>query len=185
MTVCTPLKLQDVALSPPSDLRDWDFSFDRKKGLFRWRTDGNEWLCNRAAGQAEVMQASSANGHIIFRCKLLMRDNTAYTYLGDEPVLDVLDFPKTSCLVGEEGQDYGSIPTAPSHWRLCYHRAGRNWRLRDERTSNLWFVNDYRGSINLNWFTGAVNLGSEFDAHIYHDGRVTVDESGTAYFFLE
>jgi hypothetical protein len=191
MTICTPLALQEVEVAPPSDLRDWDFSLARSTGLFRWRSEGGEWMCHRAAGQAEVLKADGETGHMVFRCKLLLQKGVAYTYVGDEPDLAFENMPRESCPIytgAETYSDYGNIPVGPSHYRLCYNRKGRNYRVRDERTGKLWLVDGYRGIINLNWFSGAVNLGDEYDAHIFHDGPIVVDFEGDkaiAYFMTE
>jgi hypothetical protein len=66
-----------------------------------------------------------------------------------------------------------------THWRLCYDRdrGVRGlpcWRVRDERTGELWLVDDYQGEVNVSRF----DRGS----HIYHDGKVTVDEKMVAHF---
>lgn len=183
-----------VAIAPPSDLRVWDFSFGRKTGVFRWRSDGEEYPCSRAAGQVEVLSADSERGHLTFKCKLVIEGDVAYTYLGEEPVLALSSAPEKSCPVytgRETGSDYGNIPSGVHTWRCCYYREQRNWRLRHESTCKdgtcetpdaLWFVKDYKGIINLNWFSGAVDIGSQFDAHIFHRGEVVVDEEGTAHF---
>ena len=60
------------------------------------------------------------------------------------------------------------ISEEPTHWRMCYHRAGQDWRLRDERTGKLWLVDKYEGDISLNY----LDRGS----HIFHDGLASVEE---------
>ena len=76
-----------------------------------------------------------------------------------DTVTPLSEFPK-------EGRD--------SHFRLCYHRAGRDWRVRDERTGELWLVKDYEGTLNANWLDGG--------SHIFHTGMVKIDSEGVAHF---
>jgi len=64
-------------------------------------------------------------------------------------------------------REYESMSEEPTHYRLCYHRAGLNWRVRNERTGELWLVDKYEGDINLNY----LDRGS----HIFHDGVVQVE----------
>jgi hypothetical protein len=179
--------------TPPTDLREWDFSFGRKTGLFRFRSEGEQYPCSRAAGQVEVLEADSDRGHLTFKCKLVLQNGTAYTYLGDEPV-PIDSIPESSCpvftgkVVDTTGKNYAEMPLGIHTWRCCYFREQRNWRLRHEGScfcggpDRLWFVENYKGVINLNWFSGSVNLGDQFDAHIFHRGEVVVDDEGTAYF---
>lgn len=68
---------------------------------------------------------------------------------------------------------YDQLPQSPTHYRLCYHRAGLNWRLRDERTGQLWLVKEYRGPASINWTDGGT--------HIFCDGYARVDEDGVAW----
>lgn len=65
-----------------------------------------------------------------------------------------------------------------SHYRMCYRREHKDWRLRDERKdwtdpNALVHVADYEGPINLNW----LDRGS----HIFHDGAVFIDENNIAH----
>ncbi len=68
---------------------------------------------------------------------------------------------------------YAEIGDRNTHWRLCYHRAGRNWRLKDERTGRLWLVNQYKGDAQSNCKDGG--------SHVFSDGYARVDEEGTAW----
>ena len=66
-----------------------------------------------------------------------------------------------------------------THWRLCYDRDRGTrglpcWRVRDERTGELWLAGDYRGMMNIT----RLDRGS----HVYHDGTVRVDGSLVAHF---
>ena len=75
--------------------------------------------------------------------------------------------------------DWDEMGDRDTHWRMCYHRAGRDkknqaWRLRDERTGRLWLVDGYEGPVNISWLDGG--------SHIFHDGQVAVDEEGIAHF---
>ncbi len=66
----------------------------------------------------------------------------------------------------------GDLPAA--HYRLCYNRAGENWRLRDEESGELRLVTDYEGDANFNWQDGG--------SHVFHDGPVHIDDDLVAHF---
>ena len=74
-------------------------------------------------------------------------------------------------LTGEEIE----LPT--SHYRLCYNRAGIPsgdiWRVRDERNGDLRLVKKIEGEVNFSW----MDKGS----HVFHDGKVRIDEEGIAH----
>ena len=101
------------------------------------------------------------------RCKLVVRDGAAFVYVPGDVVIEDFAVPD-------------QMPE--THWRLCYNRAGSeadqrpHWRLRDERTQKLYSndIRDYRGIVNLNWFDGG--------PHVFHDGKVYIDNEGTAHF---
>ena len=74
-----------------------------------------------------------------------------------------------------ERNDLENVPEEPRHWRLCANKARKEWRLRDERTGDLWHVNGYVGLMHLNWFDGG--------SHLFHDGVVKINGSGEAVFW--
>lgn len=71
--------------------------------------------------------------------------------------------------------DYENMPSDWRHWRLCADKQSCMWRVRDERTGELWEVLDYRGLIRASRF----KIG---ESHLYHDGGVAVGEDGVLHF---
>ena len=66
-----------------------------------------------------------------------------------------------------------------SHYRLCFRREHHDWRLRDERkpwtdSTALIHVAGYEGDVNINWL--------DHGSHIFHDGKVYMDENNIAHF---
>ena len=66
-----------------------------------------------------------------------------------------------------------NVELPESHYRLCYRRPQRDYRMRDERSGDLYHVKGYAGDINLNWLDGG--------SHIFHDGKVFLDENYIAH----
>lgn len=67
----------------------------------------------------------------------------------------------------------GGVGLPNSHWRMCYRRAHKDWRLRNEENGDLYHVANYVGPINLNWFDG--------HSHFFHDGEIYMDENYVAH----
>lgn len=150
----------------------------------RFRLDDEAWTCGRMFGQWEFIEVEKS-GQWKVKCQLQIKDDTAYVYAetpkpyhsnsiacNTEPAHN-----HDQCLIGTEnpfpqGRD--------SHWRLCYARElatsgeAAYWRLRDERTGELWFVSGYDGTVNVNWADGG--------SHCFVDGPVSVDENKVAHF---
>lgn len=63
------------------------------------------------------------------------------------------------------------------HWRLCYFRQERAWRVRRERDGELFLANNYVGDANINW--------QDSGPHWHHDGPIHIDEEGTAHLIDE
>lgn len=171
---------------PPNGMRDWELSWSRRQNLMRLRLDGQEWLFKSAAGKVRVLHADSETGRVDIRCKVRIENDTAFLYLtGQERHQEFTQSP--ACVVippTTEGQQAAGVTLHPlptqetrlpySHWRLCYNRAGKDWRLRNERTGDLWLVKEYHGECNLNWMDNG--------SHVFHDGPVVIDVEGTAHF---
>ena len=110
-----------------------------------------------------MVRAVGETGRLIMRGRLVIQDGTAYLYRGeDEPYSEPPEGLREN-----------------SNWRLCYYRAERNWRLRDEHMARddpkaLRLVSGYAGDLNITWFDGST--------HIFHDGEVVVDENNIAHF---
>ena len=63
-----------------------------------------------------------------------------------------------------------------SHYRLCYRRQFGDWRLRDERTAELYHVENFAGdgdATQVTWMDGG--------SHIFHDGPIYLDENNVAH----
>ena len=70
-----------MAKAVPEGVHTWDFSYARRIGKFRWRLDGDEWLCDSIAGKVYVDGVNTATGHLTMTCRLILDDdNTAYVY---------------------------------------------------------------------------------------------------------
>lgn len=171
-------------MQPLSTVEEYVFDYQRATGKMRFRLGDQAWIADRLVGQWDFIDVE-ASGKCHVRCLLQMRGGTAYVYLpGKEPSF----VPTEGCdLTPHHNHDTCMVATdnpfpqgRESHWRLCYARekAEReqddHWRLRDERTGELWFVKGYRGPVNVNYF----DQGS----HIFVDGKAFVDESEVAVF---
>lgn len=140
--------------SPPAGVHDFEFSLPREtivqdKPRFRFRLGSDEWRCDRLAGRAEVVATDGRTGRLTLRGKLDVTDGVASMWTAKDAEPDEL---------AEGGHD--------SHWRMCYARDVKGWRLRDERTGDLTIVRDYKGIVNLNWF--------DQGTHVFHDGKANV-----------
>lgn len=156
--------------SPPTGVQEWDFSFAatlaRQTGVnkFRWRLNGDEWLCDRIVGVCDV-DSVSTKGHVTVRGKLqIARENGQdVAYLWPDGDVEI------------EGEIEGTkLPT--SHWRLCANLQGddeHKWRLRNEKTQEYTEVRGYRGRSELNWMDGGT--------HVFHDGEVIIDKDNVAH----
>lgn len=121
--------------------------------------DWRSWFFNkRLTGDAVLLGADHQNGRIKLRGALQVDDGAGYFYL--PPTFDFLPYEIAEALPF-------------SHYRLCYRRANRDWRLRDETSNRLIFVKDYQGIINLNWWDEL--------SHIHHDGEIQLDTDNIAH----
>ena len=149
--------------SPPTSVETYSFSYSRTSGKMRFRLGDQSWLCNRFAGKWEILGTDPENGNLNVRCKLRLDGETAYVYVPGD-----VDVEAYSCDVPQDSRS--------THYRLCYNRAAKHWRLRDERTQELLSndVKDYRGVMAVNYFDGG--------PHIFHDGPAFIDGRGVAHF---
>ncbi len=76
----------------------------------------------------------------------------------------------------------GDVEMPPRHYRMCYRRANKDWRLRiegnidgtpSEDAGDLYHVKNYEGEFNMNWFDG--------HSHFFHDGPIYLDKDFTAH----
>jgi len=173
-----------LAIKPPATIETYAFDYSRSTGKMRFRLGADTWLADRLVGQWDFQDAERS-GRCMVRCLLQVKGETAYVYLpGVSPshveggACDITPaHDHSTCQVGT---DHPFPNGRESHWRLCYAReraeanADDYWRLRDERTGELWFVTGYRGPVNINYF----DKGS----HVFVDGSAFVDEDGLAHF---
>jgi hypothetical protein len=168
----------------------------KNAGQMRFVVEGEDKetgvVVDRLVGQWWALECHQS-GEIKAECAIDVHDTangkTAYMYHPDIDKIEVPELEET-CEIkeGPDGHDDCHIATdAPfpqgrsTHWRLCYAReiAATTperpfWRLRDERSGELWFVKGYAGPMNINWF----DKGS----HIFADGRCWVDDELIAHF---
>jgi hypothetical protein len=169
---------------PPSSIEEYIFDYSRSTGKMRFRLDGEEWLAERLVGQWDFQDVEST-GRCHVRCLLQLKGETAYVYL---PGIEQAHVSTEGCdLTPHHNHATCQIATAnpfpqgrESHWRLCYARelaekgSDQHWRLRDERSQELWFVKGYKGPVNVNY----LDKGS----HVFVDGKAFVNEEGVAVF---
>lgn len=160
------------------------FDYSRSTGKMRFTEDGKAVLADRIAGRWKFLKANP-DGKLDVDCGLVVKGGTAYVYAPDgskpqtageivnvEPAHD-----HSGCVIAT---DKPFPQNHESHWRLCYAREKAtvgddfHWRLRDERTGDLWFVKGYEGMADVDYF----DKGS----HVFVTGPATVDENGLAHF---
>ena len=128
------------------------------------------WWFKEVLGDAQVTSTDNREGRINMRGMAILVGERLILYRDPE----ALPHPEV------EG-----IRREVTHNRLCYRRAGFDWRLRDERKtrenpndpSNLVFVEGYVGDLHVEWPTDDV-IG-----HIFHNGYVIIDQDNIAHFY--
>lgn len=167
-------------------LETYQFSYSRSTGKMRFRLDGADILADRLVGQWWG-KGVDRRGNITAECAVLMRGETAYVYHPDIEAQEVAEAPDHCDFEADNSHDHCHVATAnpfpngrDTHWRICFARELAEtgdrpcWRLRDERTDELWFVNGYEGPMNVNYY----DRGS----HIFCDGPCWVDDNLVAHF---
>ena len=174
-------------IATPYEVVEYAFSYSRSTGKMRFRYDNDEWLAEKFVGQWRFLYTDRQTGTMHVECLMQMQGDTAYCYL---PGADIPGITPSDVVNTVQPHDHSQCQVATTnpfpqgrdtHWRLCYARdIAKNskdqacWRLRDERSGELWYVHDYDGVVNVNY----LNQGS----HIFVDGSVSVDEQGIAKF---
>lgn len=161
------------------------FDYSRSAGEMRFRDeDGNVIMADRMAGRWEFVKANR-DGKLDIECDVVTNGKTAYVYPpdGSLPKYSSSDVPiensdnHDSCRISSNAPFPQGRETM---WRLCYARElatqgeEKHWRLRDERSGELWFVKGYQGPADVAYF----DRGS----HVFVPGPATVDEEGIAHF---
>ncbi len=163
---------------------------------FRYKEDGDlkgEWLVDQFVGAWRFLWTDRKTGVLHVECYLRIKHLPDGLIAGE--VFVAGDRPPDIAMSAGDidptpAHDHSQCVIASSepfpqgretHWRLCYAREiAENqpdqpcWRLRDERSEQLWFVHDYRGVVNVNYL--------DHGSHIFVDMPATVDENGIAFF---
>ena len=124
----------------------------------RWSALGEEWLCDRIAGHCQAIQSDGRTGRLTLRGSLSMREGLAIMRRDPD---------------AEYHQVVEGMSLPSSFWRVCYHREGSDFRLRDELAQTLRFVKGYVGDLHLSW--------RDAGSHIFHTGHWVIDENNLAH----
>jgi hypothetical protein len=150
----------------PAGIHNIELSWDRKTGYMRVIISGNTWWFKEFLGKAVVVGTDNARGRINLRAMARLDGETLTLY---RP-------PKASPHPVVEG-----VRREATHNRLCYRRASRDWRLRDERRPEspdaLIFTATYVGDLSAEWDK------RDSVAHIYHNGWTIIDDNHVAHLY--
>ena len=177
--------------APPVGVQEYDFSWSVSNDQFRFKVNGDEWLCSQVAGTVWCRYANSVNHRMDLVCELAIDsqkvatvwapDGDTLTKLRAEPA--ILNFAREdldTVRINESGlRPLAEFPQGrDTHWRLCSLNWENAWRLRDERSDadggELFIVNGYRGLMKFSQLDGG--------SHVFADGPATVDAHGIVHF---
>jgi hypothetical protein len=151
----------------PAGVHEVELSWDRHRGYMRVIIDGQKWWFKEYLGKAQLMGTDNARGRIYLRAMATLEGETLVMYRAPDAT--------PHKLVDGTRRD-------TTHNRLCYRRAGHEWRLRDERLpwnhpDALVFASSYVGDMNAEW--------NKLDrvAHVYHNGFTVLDEDNVAHLY--
>jgi hypothetical protein len=178
-------------------LETYTFGLSRSTGKMRFRREGEaDILVDRLVGQWWVKDCDR-DGNIHAECAIDIREDhqygrVAYLYHPDVELMAAPEAASEMCGLPETDNRHDTCHIASqvpypngrsSHFRCCYARElavqtqDPCWRFRDERTGELWFINGYRGPMNVNWF--------DHGTHVFFDGVAHVDEDLICWFSEE
>ena len=150
----------------PLGVHDIEFSWDRNQGYMRVIIGGEKWWFKELLGKCQLLGTDNEQGRLHLRAMARLDGETLTLYRAPDAIPHRL-------VEGTERKK--------THNRLCYRRAGQEWRLRDERLpwnhpDALVFASSYVGDMNAEW--------DRLDkiAHIYHNGY-TVLAHGVAHLY--
>ena len=151
----------------PQGVQDIELSWDRKAGYMRVVIKGQTWHFKEYLGKAEVLGTNNSSGRLHLRASAMLDGETLVMYRDPNA--------KPHPLV--EG-----LKRQTTHNRLCYRRASRDWRVRDERMGwnnpdALKFVTSYAGDMSAEWNR------SDSVAHIFHNGYVIIDSYNICHLY--
>ena len=160
----------------PTGVHDMILSWDLEHGWMKLRIDGVVWFFKELLGKAVVLGTNTNVGRIHLR-GMAASDGDILTLYRDpkaepHPVVEGLEIDKT-------------------YNRMCYFREQKVWRLRDEDKTARYhaegkdvhspdvikYVKSYKGDGVLSW------AFSDQFAHVYHEGRVIIDENNVAHLY--
>ena len=160
----------------PTGVHDIILSWDLKQGWMKLRIDGVVWFFKELLGKAVVLGTNTNVGRIHLRGMAASAGDTLTLYRDPKaephPVVEGLEIDKT-------------------YNRMCYFREQKVWRLRDEDKTARYhaegkdihspdvikYVKSYKGDGVLSW------AFSDQFAHVYHEGRVIIDENSVAHLY--
>ena len=163
-------------LPVPTGVHDMILSWDLEHGWMKLRIDGVVWFFKELLGKAVVLGTNTNVGRIHLRGMAASDGDTLTLYRDPKaephPVVEGLEIDKT-------------------YNRMCYFREQKVWRLRDEDKTARYhaegkdvhspdvikYVKSYKGDGVLSW------AFSDQFAHVYHEGRVIIDENSVAHLY--
>lgn len=158
-----------IGIQPPipAGVHDIELSWDRSRGYMRIIINGEKWWFKEYLGKAVVVGTNNDKGRLHLRAMARLDGETLTMYRPP-------DATPHEIVAGLEREK--------THNRLCYRRASRDWRLRDERMSwehpeALKFVKSYVGDMSAEWYV------EDTIAHIYHNGWAVIDENHIAHLY--
>ena len=151
----------------PAGVHDIELSWDRKYGYMRIVIGDSTWHFKEYLGKAQIFGTDNSRGRLYLRATAVLDGETLIMYRD----------PRAETHPQVEG-----LQRAATHNRLCYRRASRDWRLRDERMAwdnpdALKFVKTYVGDMSAEWNQ------NDSVAHIYHNGYVIIDKDDVAHLY--
>jgi hypothetical protein len=144
-----------------------ELSWDRNAGYMRVVIDGKTWHFKEYLGKAQILGTDNSRGRLHIRAIAMLHGETLIMYRDPS---------------AEPHPQVEGLHRSSTHNRLCYRRASRDWRLRDERMAwndpeALKYVSSYVGDMSVEW-----NRNDSI-AHIFHNGYVTIDEDNVAHLY--
>jgi hypothetical protein len=158
----------------PAGIHNIELSWDRKKAYMRINISHpsfafgiRSWWFKEYLGKAQLLGTDDLNGRLYLRAMAQINGET----------LTMWRDPNASPHELAEGTRRNN-----THNRLCYRRAGHEWRLRDERLpwnhpDALVFASSYVGDLAAEW------NHKDPVAHIYHNGWTVIDEDNVAHLY--
>ena len=173
--VTAPLKTSP----PPAKIVEYEFSFSRSTGHFRFRHQGNQWLCRSLGGDAVCRRADGHEGVLFLVCQLSIdSDRNATVWAPEGDLLAALQAEVSEPSNAANFGDWADFPQGrhSPRWRLCLNRAQKAWRIRDDDTDSnkIWNTNGYKGIMRVRWMDSG--------PHIHVDGCPVIDAYGVVQF---